>query len=376
MKTARIWVLIVLCVSVLSSARPVSAENYLGDYAWLRFWNATASWSDHYWNSWQNVGWLGDLWGSGDRWYKLEWTEAMTLTGTRVSTWNQFGPAGTIGEYKLQYWDASEEDESKQWKDIATSFPLMGGVDYNGLSPEKTVSFLTPVTTTAIRVFFPEGSYISDAANKNGAGGGPGVLKLLPIGNLASGLGLDPSDPQFNIFATDRKAGSNDNFLGINPVVTFPGRAIDNGSVSVCMDNDLDADWARVGWYGPTGADNEIIACDLGTSLLIHGVTVYGAVHQPYVSASVNVYITDDLDSWLDLEDRGDPLDIALYTNGVLTTTIDLDTVGRYIILTNPAPRDYFLLQEIAVNATLPVPEPATISLLTLAGLAMLRRRK
>jgi len=361
----------VLSVAMLLSAVPAAAQNYMGDYAWLRFWDATATWSDFYHSGPQRISWLGDLGTTGDRWYQLEWKEAMTLTGTKVETWQQFGPAGTIGEYRLQYWD----DSAKDWLFIQTSVPLMGGVDYNGSTPEKTVSFLTPVTTTKIRVLFPEGSYNADADNKVGPGGGPGIAKLLPIGNLASGQGLDPADPKFNILATDWR-GNLDSFLGIKPVVTTTGRDLSQGSGAMMIDNSLGLDSGeRSGWLGPiTG--QEAIICDFGkdVSLWVHGVTLYGGTFSGayvYLPLTLDVYVTDDLKDW------GKPVAVAEFDHSLfILTTSEINAVGRYVILAGaPTNTPHFLVHEIAINARFPIPEPATMSLLALGGLALLRRR-
>jgi len=370
----------VLCVATLSVALPASADNYTGEYAWLRFWDAKVDWSDHYHHSWQGIGWLGNLWATGERWYELSWSEAMTLTGTKVESWAQFGPAGYINEYKLMYWNAGANEGQGKWEDIATSVPLVGGVNYNGSTPETTVRFLDPVTTTAIRVVFPEGSYDADAANKVGPGGGPGVTKFLPIGNLASGQGLDPSNPNFNLLATDWRTSA-DPFLGINPVVTLTGRGVsENGHIAgqLLTDNDINPDYPRTGWLSPLDG-NETVICDLGASLLIHGVTLYGGMHYTYLPSTMDVYVTDNLEDWGKPVGQATFCDAGEYQNDTiyctLTTLTDLNTVGQYVILANLTGGPHLLMHELAINATA-IPEPVTMTLLTLGGLAMLRRRK
>ena len=348
----------VLCLASLAVSLPAAADNYTGDYAWLRFWNAEVKTSDTYHNGWDRVGWLGHKDNTEDHWYVLEWSEAMTLTGARVEVWAQIdtGTGGYIGEYYLQYWDASLDDPD--WVNINTSAGTLSGfTSYN-------VSFTAPVTTTAIRVYFPEGNY----AIGNSPNSGPGVAKLLPIGNLASGLGLDPADPKFNLLATDWSTSS-DPFLGITPTVWLQGRTPNENNPAKLLDNNLTTDWERAGWH-PTMDGSETFVCDLGTSLLVHGVTLYGGTHMSeYLPTTMDVYVTDDLDDW------GNRVGVLERVAGYCVLS-DVDTAGRYIILTNP-PLDswYILPQELAVNATA-IPEPVTMTLLTLGGLAVLRRRK
>ncbi|MCL2701178.1 MAG: discoidin domain-containing protein [Phycisphaerae bacterium] len=375
----------VLCVASLSAA----AQNYTGDYAWLRFWDgATASasgvgykgtWGGADWTSSNNVPgvcWLMDHKEPDDpkveQWYAITWTEAMTLTGARVEGRNdQHGRRNNIHEYKLQYWNDVLED----WVDIAVAdwndttgspLTLTGTTDYY-------VRFLDEVTTTAIRVYFPENSYDHERQPgwpSEGTWNGPGLTKFLPIGNLASGEGLDSTNSSFNIFGTNPA----DNFLGINPAIYTIDR---NGNMSAAavpglMDNNVSWDSPRFGW-SPSFTGEEAFVCDLGVTLDIHGVTLYGGTGMTFISgATMEVYVTDDLKNW------GESVGtIAPDATGALSLSDITDAVGRYVIVGSPA-LDYanhIFVTEIAINASA-IPEPATMTLLALGGLAMLRRRR
>jgi len=364
----------VLCATALSAR----AENYFGEYDWLRFWHATPDWSDRYWTSWGNMGWLaarGDGSNTADRYYKLTWDEPMDLTGTRVSAFTQTsGGVNDIGTYKLQY----SVDGLTQWEDIevynrTTGAPvtsLSGTTDYNlsfGNMPEGGVK--------GIRVLFPGGSY-----SMGTSGNGPGIYRLLPTGNVASGLGLDSSDPAFNILGTT----FSDQFLGISPSVSMTSNrtpVIDQGSsASRLIDHNIDADGnGRVGWLLPVNG-SEAIICDLGVSLTIHSVSLYSGTSPgcSYLAATMDVYVSDSADpaKW------GQPVGLAKLVDGALTTLWDPDkqdihAVGQYVILANPNVGNYhFLPHQLSINATAVVPEPATMTLLALGGLALLRRRR
>ena len=365
----------VLSVAMLLSAIPAAAENYMGDYAWLRFWNATITTTDTYYNGWERISWLSAPGNTGDRWYQLSWTESMNLTSTRVQAWQQLGVGGSLGDYKLQY----SVNGVDGWKDIdLAEIRYANGQLASGLSgtDDYIVTFANMPAggVKALRVFFPEDNYVYTNGHS-----GPGVSKFLPTGNLASGQGLNPADPCFNVFGTDWKNNPNA-FLGINPTIWTDGRALSEGSGSLGRLTDcyLDADWARIGWH-PNGTPEkmdgtETIIIDLGTLLSIHGVTLYGGTHMNYLVQTIDVYITDDLDEW------GVGSTVTL-TGGLLSWSSPEGLIGQYVILTNPTlptfgeNKDYFLIQEIAINARA-IPEPATMSLLVLAGLAMLRRRK
>ena len=374
MKKASLLSLIgVLCVTALSA----SAQNYKGEYDWLRFWHATPDWSDRYWSFMSDTAWLaarGDGSNTADRYYKLTWDEPMDLTGTRVSAFTQ-ASGGSVGEYRLQY----SVDGSTNWQDIemydrSTGAPvtvLSGTTDYNlsfANMPEGGVK--------AIQVLFPGGAY-----SMGTGGNGPGIYRLLPTGNVTSGLGLDPSDPAFNILGTTLS----DQFLGIDPSVSMTSNrtpVVDNGPASQLIDHNIGVDAGRAGWLTPING-SETIICDLGVPLTIHSVSLYGGAYYNYLPTTVLVYVSDSDDpaKW------GKPVGQATYVDGMLTTLwdpdlnkvnldLDLDTVGRYVILANPTNNNHFLPHELAINATAVVPEPATVTLLALGGLAMLRRRK
>ncbi|MCL2701179.1 MAG: PEP-CTERM sorting domain-containing protein [Phycisphaerae bacterium] len=378
MKRAGIFFLAgALCVASLSA----SAQNYTGDYTWLRFWEGTTT-------SASGIGWYG-LWGgpgwtgSGstpgvswmadhrdpnadmvEQWYKIAWEDPMTLTGARVEARaDQFGQRGTVlGEYKLQYLDSDgvwQNIEVADWNDSTqTPVSLSGTTDFY-------VQFLGEVTTTAIRVYFPENSYNHDpvAPQHTTLRPGPGLVKFLPIGNLASGAGLDPSNPHFNILATSG------NYLGIQPVATY----LSGDPIPGLIDGFVSENQPRFGWYSATATFSNAHAfiCDFGADaeLMIHGVTLYPGTFASYAPTTIDVYVTDDLDDWGTIVGTA-----ARSTEGVIALS-GFDKAGRYVILANPTGGVNIYVQELAISAS-PIPEPATMTLLALGGLAMLRRRK
>ena len=168
------------------SGTAVAAENYYGDYAWLRFWNAKITTSASHEAAYLYTGWLGHRNNTGDHWYQIQWDDAMRLSGARMQVWAQVGTNGSVGEYKLQYTLDSNPTETSQWIDIETT-------QYGTSTPvtlsstgDYFVSFQNMPSTgvKAVRVFFPQGSYTLGTANVQS---GPGVVKFLPIGNLANG---------------------------------------------------------------------------------------------------------------------------------------------------------------------------------------------
>jgi len=380
----------VLGAALLSSAIPAAAENYFGDYYWLRFWDTTVTTSAQGFAGWGKVAWLGSGGNTGDHWLQLEWKEAVNLNGAVIQGWSQLGGSEVLGEYYIQYryWDDTASEY--KWENINTSQRLYG-TGTGQSKPEYNVTFsdMPAGGVTAVRVFFPKENYTRDGGTY-----GPGLIKFLPYGNLASGEGLNPSNPNFNLFGTDFLTNPSDAFLGITPSVTMVGRTTNReSSTSVLFDHDIGRDGPRAGWQNATDG-SETFIIDLGTELAIYGITLYGGAHSAdyaYIPSSVDIYITNDPScpaGWGQNGKEAVPsnwgklVDTALRGTGenyFLSSTDLGGIVGQYIIITNPAARTHYLLSEIAINATAvpePIPEPATISLLTLAGLTLLRRRK
>ena len=358
---------ILFLASVLyAAALPASAQNYMGEYQWLRFWDTQIKTSDASWNSaYGNVGWLSTT-AAGKHWYQLTFPEAMNLSGANVEAYFQ---DGTVNYYDLQYTTDLNPDENSVWKPLGT---VNGGAF-------QTVGF-TAKNATAIRVLYPDdgGSYTYSSSTPSK---GPGLTQLIPFGTPASGVGLDPANPNFNILATAIDRGNpQNNYLGIDPTITPGGKAYSETGADL-FDCRLGENGPRTGW-APT-SDPIMLICEFGNdvSLEVHGITLYGGVMAAYLPLSVDVYVTDD-PNHLTAADFAGTAQTPEGVGGLLTwssTPTDPDFVGRYVVLTHPTwsgDPGYFLFGELAVNARAPVPEPATMTLLALGGLAMLRRRK
>jgi len=385
-KASVLFLAAVLCTVAL----PVSAQmRYTGEYNWLRFWDGVgvdASSGSYY--GWGLV-WAGprDSSASPAQWYKLSWNSAMALTGAQMEVRaDLYGRGSTLGEFQMQY-----QDMAGGWHDLKTEViekrvaagsnsvgDIVNPASYDRWALDGgglyTLRFHDMPSTgvQAIRVCFPEDSYthITDpdlvAKGEPAYQQSPAIFFLLPQGNRVSG-GLDTSDPTFNILATNKA----DHFLGINPTVTLRDGSgnVKGDYTDLFTDNILSYDSPRLG-VNP----GEIIVCDLGENvderLVIHGVTLYtGTMTQHFItdSLTMDVYVTDDLN------DLGELIGTAGYMNGTLSYS-GFEAAGRYVVLKNLSATSYFT--ELAINATAPVPEPATMALLALGGLAMLRRRR
>lgn len=342
---AAVW----LCGTLSAHAVP---EFYTGEYGWLSFYHT--QWSNspaYYLKGTPGMAFLGTNFGNNaqDVFRQVTWAKPVVLNSARVSTWHQLGTGGSIGPWRLQFLD-----NANTWQDVPT-LAVLNGDTGNGFG-HIDVNFTSPVNTTALRVLFEAGTYTVGTSN---VFSGPGVAYIQARGNQVGGIRTD--DREFNVIATN-------GILAATPTVTFTDTAPANGGEFAggnLVDKHFGFDGARAGFYPAVTATDEIIL-DLKTVLSIKNVRLFGGSFYTYLPTSVDVMGSLDGVTFGPVAGT-----LTSLSESVVGAAVDIRNV-RYLKFTNFSAGSYVLPNEIFVA----IPEPMSAAMLTLGGLAAVRRRR
>jgi len=226
-----------------------------------------------------------------------------------------------------------------------------------------------------VRVVFLAGHYTSSGGG-SGNFGGPGLWCIEPLSPVGAKVEVNSSiDLAFNAFTPNP------------PTFTWvPGIGETFGSGSDLCDGNMDNFYARGGGSSSAWAAGGYFTVELNDVYRVDAVRINWN-DDAWFSKGLTLEFSEDGKTWDLIESvvvtdpavLGDPRTPAYITFDPRAAKFvrwrnvaeDPDNPGSFI-----AQPGYTIANEFMVYGQLPVPEPVTLTLLTLGGLAMLRRRR
>jgi len=380
MSMTRVLLVAVLAVSVVP-AMAVTVENYSWFQLSPRYTDSFVGNADGVWTlgGASGHGTVNDIRGRG-----FVWVPSPALTGASSSVndgkgnmyWAaiQLDQPRPIERVDVQLWAQGDQAMVKQFYVDASldskSWVPVGFHDYGSLSgfnDANSISSVTPVSVTPgvyqyIRVRFEPGDYSTLYSNY----GGPGVQLISPVGS--GELAHEQVNWANKVFGTTITASME----GINYGAGF---IMSGSGVQHLIDGDLaehNGDDRRAGVN--TGAFGNAESAlwfelDLGQARWIDEVVGLWQAKDNWGTGFTVQYSTDGKT----FRDVKDPSRTA-HSNSLTGYTFD-PVEARYWRITELTGNGWCLFEQIMMYGPA-VPEPMTLSLLTIGGLAMLRRRK
>jgi len=300
-------------------------------------------------------------------WAAVKLDQPRTVNSVEVQLW----AANTQASVSKFYVDALIDG---RWQQVGVSPAITGSFEVSTPFP---VTFASGIYTQDIRIRFEPSDYQALIT----AYGGPGVVLINPIGsgelaenrinwaNRTFGTSIKSSKDEYN-----SGQGYTDYGAGIIMRAVAVQHLID-GNLSDYNDDNYRAG-VNTGAYGQAASD-VWFQLDLGQPRWIDEVV--GVWQAQQIGSGFTIqYSTTGLDGDFHTV-KADLLliDGKPVVDSAAMTIYGFDAVyARYWRITEITGSDWCLFEQIMMYGSAPVPEPMTMSLLALGGLALLRRRR
>jgi len=389
----RFTLTVVVVVAVLAGPE-VSADVYVQNYSWLQLPDGDAApllgnsngvstggtgygtpgnfrWGHFVWipngsltQTTLNEGDDSNYYSNGMYWAAIKLDQPREITKVGVQWWAAEGTSITKyyidgsnnGEdwTELTSYEYVKLNEDEEWERVAMTGNRFGLYGDNALAiPTDNVG-----TYQYIRVRFMENDYTYG----NAARGGPGMYVIEPIGNgMLAEEKVNWAHQQFGTAITSE---------GLH----WKNGRLNNGYLYDDEGNRTgDGNWAGTPEAKPWEGPDMYIGIDLGAARTIHElVSVWDA---EYSAGSFRLEYSTDDDTYFAVK----AAEFSSVNGGMLSVTFDPVTarywrISEVLSTSANEPNRLVLFNQIMMYGPA-IPEPATMSLLALGGLALLRRR-
>ncbi|MCL2701084.1 MAG: discoidin domain-containing protein [Phycisphaerae bacterium] len=294
--------------------------------------------------------------GTNGYWAEIDLGEVRPIDFLRVQTFTQ---EMTYSELIVQFSTDGVNYDQQYWIYNDHANPIAAGTTYN-------LTFENVYDARYVRVVFPAGTYTSTAAGYSEYGG-PGLFGIEPYSPKNTDIEINSN---FNI-ALNAFSGHNQVAVGFDVANATNGAVLGDGGMS---NSQARAGATAAGWAA--GASLTVQLNDVYDVDAVRIVWNDGAHYSRglMLEFSLDGIVWDKIDPVIVTDDK-------VLGSGTVPAWIEFEAreakFVRWTQLSDVPQSGYAIAQEFMVYAQIPpIPEPATMTLLALGGLALLRRRR